>query len=132
MAPEPDRVIDSEPDANALEAIVVGVAVKLAKVPPTAATVTTETAAKVSRIFVRGRFLSIVRVSPFEWLTRRASDPPEWVRGPVRNEFGRSLDRAKAALSRGTGTAASRGTCAGRARALSHGSRLATLVVRGR
>ena len=38
MAPEPERLIESEPEANALDAIVVGVAVKLAKVPPTAAT----------------------------------------------------------------------------------------------
>jgi hypothetical protein len=44
---------------------VVGVAVKLAKVPPTAATVMTDTAARLRRIFDRGRFLSIVRVSPF-------------------------------------------------------------------
>ena len=57
MAPEPERVIVSEPDANALESIAVGVAVKLAKVPPTAATVTTETAASVSRIFWSGEVL---------------------------------------------------------------------------
>jgi hypothetical protein len=65
MAPEPERVIVSEPEAKALDAIVVGVAVKLAKVPPTAATATTETAARLRRIFDSGRFLNIVRVSPF-------------------------------------------------------------------
>jgi hypothetical protein len=65
IAPEPERVIVSEPDANALDAIDVGVAVKLAKVPPTAAIVMTETAARVRRIFDSGRFLSILRVSPF-------------------------------------------------------------------
>lgn len=35
MAPEPVRVMESEPEAKALDEIVVGVAVKLAKVPPT-------------------------------------------------------------------------------------------------
>src|SRR2546423_7654851 len=65
MAPEPERLIVSEPEANALDAIDVGVAVKLAKVPPTAATATTEMAARVRRIFVSGRFLLMVRVSPF-------------------------------------------------------------------
>jgi hypothetical protein len=65
MAPEPERVIESEPEANALEAIEVGVAVKLAKVPQTAATATTETAARLRRIFDSGRFLSIWCVSPF-------------------------------------------------------------------
>jgi hypothetical protein len=65
MAPEPERLIVSEPEAKALDAIVVGVAVKLAKVPPTAATVTTETAARLRRIFESGSFLSIVRASPF-------------------------------------------------------------------
>jgi hypothetical protein len=48
-----------------LDAIVVGVAVKLAKVPPTAATAATATAARLRRIFVSGRFLSMVRVGPF-------------------------------------------------------------------
>src|SRR5204863_6945695 len=57
MASEPERVIVSEPEANALDEIVVGVAVKLAKVPPTAATATTEIAARLRRIFVSGRFL---------------------------------------------------------------------------
>src|SRR6266496_3794953 len=65
MAPEPERVIVSEPDAKALEAMEVGVAVKLAKVPPTAATARTEMAARLRRIFVSGRVLSMVRVSPF-------------------------------------------------------------------
>jgi hypothetical protein len=36
--------------------------VKFAKVPPTAATASTETAAKLRRIFDSGRFLSIERV----------------------------------------------------------------------
>jgi hypothetical protein len=65
MAPDPERVIESVPEAKALDAIAVGVAVKFAKVPPTAATAITETAAKLRRIFDRGRFLSIERVSPF-------------------------------------------------------------------
>src|SRR6266480_2443487 len=65
IAPEPDRLIVSEPEANALDEIVVGVAVKLAKVPPTVATAATEIAARLRRIFVSGRFLVIVRVSPF-------------------------------------------------------------------
>jgi hypothetical protein len=65
MAPEPERVMVSVPDAKALEAIAVGVAVKFAKVPPTAATAMTETAARLRRIFDSGRFLSIERVSPF-------------------------------------------------------------------
>jgi hypothetical protein len=65
MAPEPERLIVSEPEAKALDAIVVGVAVKFAKVPPTAATAATATAARLRRIFVSGRFLSMVRVSPF-------------------------------------------------------------------
>ena len=45
IAPEPERLIVSEPDANALDEIVVGVAVKFAKVPPTVAIATTEIAA---------------------------------------------------------------------------------------
>jgi hypothetical protein len=65
MAPEPERVMVSEPEANALDEIVVGVAVKLAKVPPTVATATTEIAARLRRIFVSGRFLLMVRVDPF-------------------------------------------------------------------
>jgi hypothetical protein len=65
MAPEPERLIVSEPEANALDAIVVGVAVKFAKVPPTAATATTATAARLRRSFESGRFLNMVRVSPF-------------------------------------------------------------------
>jgi hypothetical protein len=40
-----------------LDEIVVGVAVKLAKVPPTVATATTEITARLRRIFVSGRFL---------------------------------------------------------------------------
>jgi hypothetical protein len=65
IAPEPERLIVSEPEANALDAIVVGVAVKFAKVPPTAATAATATAARLRRIFVSGRFLSMMRVGPF-------------------------------------------------------------------
>jgi hypothetical protein len=65
MAPEPERLIVSEPEANALDEIVVGVAVKLAKVPPTVATATAATAAMLRRIFVSGRFLLMVRVGPF-------------------------------------------------------------------
>jgi hypothetical protein len=65
MAPEPERSIVSVPEAKAFDAIVVGVAVKFAKVPPTAATVTTATAARLRRIFDNGRCLSIMRVSPF-------------------------------------------------------------------
>jgi len=56
IAPEPERLIVSEPEAKALDAIVVGVAVKFAKVPPTAATATTEIAAKLRRSFESGRF----------------------------------------------------------------------------
>jgi len=89
MAPDPERVIESEPAANALEAIEVGVAVKFAKVPPTAATATTATVASERRIFVNVRFLNM-RV-PFlgEW-TRTASEPPGWVQGPPGYEFSRS------------------------------------------
>jgi hypothetical protein len=65
MAPEPERLIVSEPVAKAFDEIVVGVAVKLAKVPPTVATATTAIAARLRRIFVSGRFLNMVRVSPF-------------------------------------------------------------------
>jgi hypothetical protein len=65
MAPEPERLIVSEPEANALDEIVVGVAVKLAKVPPTVATATAAIAAMLRRIFVSGRFLLMVRVGPF-------------------------------------------------------------------
>jgi hypothetical protein len=65
IAPEPERLIVSEPEAKALDEIVVGVAVKFAKVPPTVAIATTEIAAMLRRIFVSGRFLLIVRVSPF-------------------------------------------------------------------
>src|SRR5881628_2395427 len=65
MAPEPERLIVSVPEANAFDAIVVGLAVKLAKVPPTAATATSARAARLRRIFVSGRFLNMVRVSPF-------------------------------------------------------------------
>ena len=65
IAPDPERVIESVPEAKALDAIAVGDAVKFAKVPPTAATASTETAARLRRIFDSGRFLSIVRVSPF-------------------------------------------------------------------
>jgi len=59
MAPEPERVIVSEPDANAFAEIDVGVEVKLAKVPPIAATEIAPRAARLRRILVRGRFLSI-------------------------------------------------------------------------
>jgi hypothetical protein len=65
IAPEPERLIVSEPDANALDEIVVGVAVKFAKVPPTVAIATTEIAAMLRRIFVSGRFLLMVRLCPF-------------------------------------------------------------------
>jgi hypothetical protein len=64
MAPEPERLIVSEPEANAFDEIVVGVAVKLAKVPPTVATATAAIAAMLRRIFVSGRFF-MVRVGPF-------------------------------------------------------------------
>src|SRR5690349_24059539 len=64
IAPEPERLIVSEPEANALDEIVVGVAVKLAKVPPTVATATAAIAAMLRRIFVSGRFF-MVRVGPF-------------------------------------------------------------------
>ena len=47
MAPKPERVMERYPEAKALDAIAVGVAVKLAKVPPTAATAITEVAARV-------------------------------------------------------------------------------------
>jgi hypothetical protein len=99
MAPEPERVIVSVPEAKALEAIAVGVAVKFAKVPPTAATAMTEMAAKLRRIFDSGRFLSMVRVIPFGWLTRSPSAPLEWGRGLRRNEFSRKRNGAKAQLS---------------------------------
>jgi hypothetical protein len=62
MAPEPERLIVSVPEAKALDEMEVGVAVKFAKVPPTAATAITETAARLRRIFDIGRFLSILRV----------------------------------------------------------------------
>jgi hypothetical protein len=51
MAPEPERLMVSVPLANALLAIVVGVAVKLAYVPPIAATEATPTAATVAMSF---------------------------------------------------------------------------------
>src|ERR1700756_5909278 len=86
MAPEPERLIVSEPEANALDVIDVGVAVKLAKVPPTAATATTDTAARLRRIFLTGRCLDMVRVSPFGGLTRRSSERPAWRRGHSRDE----------------------------------------------
>src|SRR5919197_529564 len=100
MAPEPERLIVSEPEAKALDAIVVGVAVKLAKVPPTAATVTTETAARLRRIFESGSFLSIVRAGPFTGLTRTASARPEWGRGLLEDESGKSEDRLNRRFSR--------------------------------
>jgi hypothetical protein len=65
MAPVPERLIVSEPEAKALDEIVVGVALKLAKVPPTVATAATAIAARLRRIFVSGRLLLMVRVSPF-------------------------------------------------------------------
>src|SRR4051812_27885880 len=86
MAPEPERLMVSEPEANALDAIVVGVALKFAKVPPTVATAATARAARLRRIFVSGRFLSMVRVSPFSPLTRSPSEPSAWRRGLPRNE----------------------------------------------
>src|SRR5436190_3804789 len=88
IAPEPERLIVSEPEANALDEIVVGVAVKLAKVPPTVATATTEIAARLRRIFVSGRFLLMVRVSPFSPLTRSPSVRSAWTQASMRNEFG--------------------------------------------
>src|SRR2546430_3260017 len=97
IAQEPERLIVSEPEAKALDAIVVGVAVKLAKVPPTAATVTTETAARLRKIFDSGRFLSIVRASPF-WLTRKASTAPECARGPTQDESGRNANPSDASV----------------------------------
>src|SRR5437868_11959496 len=51
-APEPERLIVSEPLEKALFEMVVGVAVKLAYVPPVATVVTAPTAASVARIFV--------------------------------------------------------------------------------
>src|SRR3954466_8490126 len=86
IAPEPDRDIVSEPEANALDEIVVGVAVKLAKVPPTAATATTEIAARLRWIFGSGRFLPMVRVRPCSPLTRTPSGPHAWRRGAARDE----------------------------------------------
>jgi hypothetical protein len=83
MAPEPERVIESVPEAKALDAIVVGVAVKLAKVPPTAATAITETAARLRRIFDSGRFLSIVRVSPFGLIDTLTIGSPRMGMGPT-------------------------------------------------
>src|SRR5207247_11451578 len=55
MAPDPERVIESVPEAKALDAIAVGGAVKFAKVPPTAATASTETAARLRRTPDSGR-----------------------------------------------------------------------------
>jgi len=75
MAPEPERLIVREPEANALDAIVVGVAVKFAKVPPTAAIATTPTAATLRRIFESGRFLIMMRVSPFVVDTHNIGSP---------------------------------------------------------
>jgi hypothetical protein len=51
IAPEPERLIASEPVANALEEIDVGVAVKFANVPPIAPTETIATAAPLRRSF---------------------------------------------------------------------------------
>ena len=92
IAPEPERVMDSDPVVNALDATEVGVAVKFAKVPPTAATATIATAPSERRIFVNVVFLNM-RV-PFwgEW-TRRASERAGWVQAPAAYEFSRS-DRA--------------------------------------
>src|SRR5439155_10245624 len=75
IAPDPERVIESEPAANAFEAIEVGVAVKFAKVPPTAATATSATAASERRVFLNMPSLNM-RV-PFvgEW-TRNSSERP--------------------------------------------------------
>jgi len=81
MAPEPERVIESVPEAKALDAIAVGVAVKLAKVPPTAATATTEMAARLRRIFDGGRFLSMLRVNPFLVVDTLSIGPPRMETG---------------------------------------------------
>jgi hypothetical protein len=62
IAPEPARVIVSVPEAKALDEIEVGVAVKFAKDPPTAATAITEMAARLRMIFDVGRFLNTLRV----------------------------------------------------------------------
>src|SRR5438034_8476135 len=88
MAPEPERDIVSEPEANALYEIVVGVAVKLAKVPPTVATAAAAIAARLRRIFVSGRFLLMVRVSPFSPLTRAPSVRSAWTEASMRDESG--------------------------------------------
>jgi len=56
-APDPERDIVSEPLANALFEIVVGVAVKFAYVPPTATTANAPSAAVVRRtLFVLSAF----------------------------------------------------------------------------
>jgi hypothetical protein len=86
MAPEPVRDMVSEPEANALDEIVVGVAVKLAKVPPTAPTAITQTAARLRRSFDNGRDLNM-RVHFLSWVTRSPSNAPEWRRVVIRNEF---------------------------------------------
>jgi hypothetical protein len=52
IAPEPEEVIDRVPVVNAFDAIVVGVAVKLAYVPPIAATETAATVASERRMFL--------------------------------------------------------------------------------
>ena len=81
--------MDSDPVVNALDATEVGVAVKFAKVPPTAATATIATAPSERRIFVNVVFLNM-RV-PFwgDW-TRRASERAGWVQAPAAYEFSRS------------------------------------------
>ena len=75
IAPEPERLIASEPVANALDEIDVGVAVKFAKVPPTAPTETIATAAALSRSFWKVSFLSILRAVPFEVDTHTIGRP---------------------------------------------------------
>jgi hypothetical protein len=95
MAPEPERVIVNDPVANALDATEVGVAVKFAKVPPTAATVTAATAAAERRIFVNVLFFNM-HVPFWEEWTRRASEPAEWVQGISAYEFRRSAGSGRA------------------------------------
>ena len=92
-APEPERLIVSEPLEKALFEMVVGVAVKLAYVPPVATIVTAPTAASVARIFVVftrsiGVLSGGVRHSP-------GSDAAGAERVPVRCESGRRRPRAR-------------------------------------
>ena len=57
MAPEPERPIERVPVANALDAIVTGVAVKFAYVPPSAPAEMTPTARTESMVFLAMRAL---------------------------------------------------------------------------